>query len=104
MAIEILGYTFVGPYDSTTSLEDRSGVYAILTPTSADRYIVIDVGESSQVRTRVETHDRKRCWQRNATPSGLRYAAYYTPRLRQAGRKAIEVKIRSEYDPPCGKE
>jgi hypothetical protein len=59
MSIELSGYKFAGPYESTSSLKDRSGVYAILTPTSSTRYKVVDVGESATAKTRVENHDRE---------------------------------------------
>jgi hypothetical protein len=104
MSITLAGYKFDGPYKATSSLNDRSGVYAILTPTSASRYKVVDVGESATVKSRVENHDRKPCWQRNANSGGLYYAAHYTPGLQQAGRKAIEQKIRQQYNPPCGSQ
>ena len=104
MTIELAGYKFAGPYRSTESLENRSGVYGILTPTSATRYKVIDVGESATVRSRVENHDRKPCWRRNANNGQISYAVYYTPGLQQAGRKEIEQKIRKQYSPPCGEQ
>ena len=104
MTIELSGYKFSGPYGSTSSLEDRSGVYAILTPTSATHYKVIDVGESATVKTRVENHDRKPCWRRHANSGRISYAVYYTPRLQQTGRKEIEQKIRKQYNPPCGSQ
>ncbi len=102
MSIEISGYKFDGPYGSTSSLEDRSGVYSILTPTDSTHYKVIDVGESATVKTRVENHNRESCWRRNTNSGGLRYAVHYTPRLQQAGRRAIEQEIRQRYHPPCG--
>jgi hypothetical protein len=104
MSITISSYSFDGPYRSTSSLQNRSGVYAILTPTDATHYNIVDVGESAVVKTRVENHDRKPCWRRHAKRGGLRYAVYYTPRLQQAGRRAIERKIRAKYRPPCGSQ
>lgn len=103
MSIELAGYKFRGPYTSTDNLEDRAGVYAILCPTAQNRYKVIDVGESHEVKTRVETHDRKGCWERHCS-STIKYAVYYTPHMQQPGRKEIEQEIRNRYDPPCGKE
>lgn len=100
MSIKIGKYKFEGPYSSDDSLDDSSGVYAILCNNS-DSYKVIDVGESSEVRTRVKTHDRRNCWERNCFYT-IMYAVYYTPHKKQSGRKKIEQEIREEYDPPCG--
>jgi len=103
MSIKIGNYTFNGPYTSTASLEDRSGVYAILCQKEGNNYHVVDVGESATVKSRVETHDRQDCWKRNCN-STLAVAVYYTPNLQQAGRMAIEQELRKQHDPPCGKQ
>jgi hypothetical protein len=106
MSIVIQGksnkYTFDGPYSSTQSLEDRSGLYAIISARSTNNYLV-DVGESSEVKSRVENHDRKNCWNRNLNGGSLKYAVLYTPNLRQEGRRVIEDDIRDNYDLPCGR-
>jgi hypothetical protein len=101
MSITIVRYRFDGPYSSTESLQDRSGVYVILDYREDRRYYIIDVGESAQVKTRVETHDRRDCWQRHCR--GTMYVAVlYTPNLQQPGRSKIEQEIRQQYNPPCG--
>jgi hypothetical protein len=101
MAIQIGRYNFEGPYLSMSSLEDRSGVYAILTR-NGTVYSPVDVGESAQLKTRVATHDRKECWQQHAL-GALAVAALYTPGLQQAGRRVIEQELRQQYTWPCGK-
>jgi hypothetical protein len=101
MSINIGRWTFEGPYKDTSNLQDRSGVYVILCLRANQKYFVIDVGESAQVKTRVENHDRKDCWSRNC--SGKLYVAVlYTPNFQQPGRAAIEQEIRQQYSPPCG--
>jgi len=103
MSIKIDKYDFEGPYSDTSSLEDRSGVYVILDYRDDGKHYVLDVGESAQVRTRVENHDRKDCWDLNRE-GNLRFAVHYTPGLQQAGRMAIEQEIRDKYNPPCGQQ
>jgi len=100
MSIKIGDYTFDGPYTLNSSLKDRSGVYAIICRENR-KYYLIDVGESAGVKTRIETHDRKSCWERKC--QGVLFVAiYYTPNLQQLGRKAVEQKIRNQYRIPCG--
>jgi len=101
MSINVGNYTFDGPFDNTAALQDRSGVYVILDLRSDGKYYIVDVGESSQVKTRVENHERKDCWQRNGQ-GNLTVAVLYTPNLQQPGRAAIEKEIRMQYNPPCG--
>jgi len=95
-------YNFEGPYSNPGSLEDRSGVYAILCEENGKLYL-IDVGESSEVRTRVETHDRKACWERNC--SGIiKYAAYYIEYGKKPSRVEVKQDIRDNYNIPCGEK
>jgi hypothetical protein len=93
-------YTFFGIYRSTEDLDDYSGVYAVLNEKGAHLYL-IDVGESSRVRTEIEGHHRKRCWNENRK-GALAFAVYWTPNLEQHDRKAIERELRDQYSVPCG--
>ncbi len=100
MSLRVGEYTFEGPYTSTESLRDSSGVYLVLC-NSGEKYHPIDVGESERVRSRVENHDRKPCWSRNCS-STLVVAVLYTPDKDEAGRRRIEQEIRGMYNFPCG--
>jgi len=101
MSISIGQYKFEGPYTTAENLEDRSGIYVILCSKNGKNF-VIDVGESAEVRSRVENHDRADCWRRNCSGT-LKVAVLYTPHLHATGRIEIEQEIRAKYDPPCGK-
>ncbi len=98
--IKIGNYNFEGPYPSVSSLRDESGVYAIIDERPAAN-IVVDVGESSTVKSRVEGHDRKDCWNRNKLGT-LKVAVLYTPNKQQSGRMEIEQEIRRNFRPSCG--
>lgn len=101
MSITVGKYTFEGPYTLTGKLEDRSGIYAIHCYRD-NKYLLVDVGESATVKSRVESHERKDCWTR-ACAGTLTVSAYYTPNLQQTGRIQIEQEIRNQFNPPCGK-
>ena len=99
MSITLGNHSFEGPYTNTTSLNRRSGVYAILGRSGqAANWSVVDIGEAGDVRERVETHDRKDCWrgQRHATTAT---AAHYCD---ANARARIEGELRKQYNPPCG--
>ncbi|MBS1515221.1 MAG: hypothetical protein JSS63_09325 [Bacteroidetes bacterium] len=100
MPITIGNYTFEGPYTSTGMLEDRSGVYAIHCYLNG-KYYLIDVGESSEVKNRIENHDRKDCWNEKCNGE-LTVSVYYTPNLQQAGRREVEQELRNSYSGLCG--
>jgi hypothetical protein len=100
--ITISGYNFEGPHTNTASLANNAGVYAILTRAQANEsWTVIDIGESGQVRSRIENHDRKSCWNRNGR--GIVAAAVlYTPGWNSSQRCALESSLREQYAPVCG--
>lgn len=100
MSIKIGKYTFEGPYSTTDLLEDMSGIYAIIDEGS-DSSTLIDVGESSTLKSRVENHDRSDCWKSNST-GNVKVAALYTPNQHQSGRMLIEQELRNQYSPVCG--
>lgn len=101
MSINISGYDFEGPYTDTDDIENKSGVYAILNKVEGNKYKVIDIGESKEVKNRLDTHDRYDCWVLNCNLT-IYYAVYYTPNKQGAGRRAVEKELRDQFQPPCG--
>ena len=99
--IQVSQYNFEGPYQHTGQLENRSGIYVILTTNNNTNYVV-DVGESSQIKDRIENHDRQSCWTRNSLNGTLSVAVLYTPHLQQSGRIEIEQELRDKFHPACG--
>ena len=93
-------YTFEGPYDSTDYLQDRSGVYAIIDKRPSSN-ILVYIGESANVKSRILNHDRQSCW-KGKRQGILTCAVLYTPNLQQHGRMLIEQEIRSHYPDLCG--
>ena len=80
-------------------------VYAILCEEICEEngnLYLIDVGESSEVKTRVENHDRKECWEKNCSGT-IKYVVYYIEYGKKSSRVEVEQDIRDNYDIPCGK-
>ena len=102
MSITIGQYTFEGPYENTGPIEDRSGVYAILCLCDG-KYHVVDVGESAQVKTRVDNHDRKASWERNCSGT-LAIPMFMSKRATAitAGRRRGRSMRSSAPPPPSG--
>ncbi len=98
--IQVGDYNFEGPFANTTSLRHAAGVYVILCA-GQSKYTVVDVGESADIRSRLENHDRKDCWTRNCSTQ-LFVAALYTSGFNEPQRRAIESGLRSQYRPACG--
>lgn len=99
MAIKLGKHSFYGPVASGDNIRDRSGVYAIVCNVESE-YFLVDVGESSRVRTRIENHDKKECWTKNCNGQLLIYV-HYTLFLKQQARIQIEQELRELYHPDC---
>lgn len=102
MPFEYLGYQFDGAYASPDSLESSPGVYVVWCRCE-DKWYVLDVGESEDVRKRIRNHEREDCWKQQC-PYEIFYSATYTPRLRETERVKIEQRIREQANPTCGKQ
>ncbi|KPJ55673.1 hypothetical protein AMJ49_06620 [Parcubacteria bacterium DG_74_2] len=96
--IQIDGYQFEGPYrESSTNFNEVAAIYVILDINSNK----IDVGETEQLKSRLDNHERRNCWERNS--GGDIYIAVYRESSEKE-RLRIEKEIRSFYNFPCGEE
>ncbi len=97
MAYKIAGvHDFDGPFISTFSLKEESGVYLVLDLRS-DGYHLIDAGESNNVQKAVKNHDRKDCWEENRK-GAFHYAAYYTDEPERLKMFGI---VKDNHSAPC---
>ncbi len=98
--IKILNWNAEGPYTTTDSLKEQSGVYVILGRNfDYHPWAVLDVGKSATVKTRVTYHDRQNQWSRCGF-SHLAVAPIYLSD--EKVRHSIESIIRTQYNPKCG--
>ena len=93
--MNILGYTFEGPYDLNTNFNQIGAVYFI----SDSKNSTIDVGQTNNLRDRIANHERKNCWLRNTNNVVYIYALV---QKNEDLRLSIESKIRNAYNFSCG--
>ena len=99
MSIKLGKYAFTGPIASIDDLKDSSGVYAVICNVDSE-YFLLDVGESSKLRTRIENHDKKECLTKNCNGQ-LKIYVHYTLFLKQKERLLIENELRDLFQPAC---
>lgn len=102
MSFPIGNYEFEGPFESADELEDQAGIYAVMCERD-DRIRLLDVGESAQVKTCIEGHEREPSWKKRCRGT-LFFAVYYTLNAQEGERMGIEQEIREEFNPPCGQD
>ena len=95
MTCEISGLMFDGPFEFYSDLRNLAGVYAIVADGLTGQRVV-DVGESDNVRVRINAHEREDCWKK-ACRDSYRVATLYMPRSATRQRRNIETLIRKEY-------
>jgi hypothetical protein len=93
-------YPFSGPHKSLQKIEKRSGVFVVICE-FVDKYYLLDVGHSDNVKQSILKHERKGCWEKYRK-GRLRYAVFYTNKAAEEMRY-IENIIRKKYgNIPCG--
>ena len=95
MPISLGNYSFEGPFLATGKLRDRSGIYAIISVTGPEYYL-IDIGGCSQVKACIEDRGPECRW-KNQPGGVLMVAVRYTANLRQSGRMRIIRELRKNY-------
>lgn len=90
---------------SEADFSDFAAIYVILCVGERGKWNVTDVGQSGEVGTRINSHDREDCWKKNCPSGNIWVCLYKTPSTgyTKEQRTALEGKIREHYNPPCGK-
>jgi len=103
-----------GPYTNTDHIPDRAGLYMVLSGTQNEQgkwptnlYKLLDIGESGELKTRLDNHNRANCWESNKTSGHtivFKYALMPTNTYNQSDRLSVECCLQSKKTPPCGEE
>jgi hypothetical protein len=96
--------TFVCVRLSEADFTDVAAVYVILCVAQGGSWSVLDVGQSGQVGSRIDDHDRKDCWMRNCATNNVWVCVYRMPssKYTRQDREKFEAALRNQYRPPCG--
>jgi hypothetical protein len=89
---------------SEADFSDFAAIYVILCVDNSGSWKVIDVGQSGQVGSRIDTHDRQECWEKNCPNKNIWVCIYKTPSTLYTKEQRIDLegKIRDYYKPVCG--
>jgi len=95
-------YSFTGPIASIDEIKDRPGVFAIVCKVDTE-YFLIDVVESSKLRTKMGDQGKKECWIKSCKGKLLIFV-HYTTFLSHNRILTIEQELRDIFHPPCKSE
>ena len=102
--VNIAGRTFVCVRLAEAGFSDIAAVYVILCVSHGGQWPVLDVGQSGQLGSRIDSHKRKACWERNCVEKNIWVCIYKMPShiYSAQDRRDFERQIRGQYNPPCG--
>ena len=100
MSFKRWGYEFDGRYLKPDYLQDAAGVYVVWCENMDDLF-VLDVGQSGNVKERLQSHERLDCWFCHCLDGQVCYSATYTYNLPEGNRIQIEQLIRQLTKPLC---
>ena len=103
--VTIGGRTFVCVRLSEADFTDVAAVYVILCVAENGSWAVLDVGQSGQVGSRIDDHNRRACWAKNCANNNVWVCVYRmsSSQYTRQDREKLEQELRDLYRPPCGK-
>lgn len=87
------------------NFSDIAAIYIIICiDRISNTYKIIDIGQSSEVGTRLDTHDRKSCWKSQCINGEIWVCIYKMPSslYTKQQRLDLERKLRSNHNDLCG--
>ena len=89
---------------SDADFADRAAIYVIICVGEGGKWTVLDVGQSGEVGSRIDSHDRKACWSKNCPSGNIWVCVYSMPssQYTKEDRLQLERKLRQQYNPSCG--
>ncbi len=97
MSIRLGGYSFRGPYKTTSEIKNLSGIYAVIREINGE-YFLYDVGESCELRTAIESNNA--IYLKKNSIGKIALYVRYTPFLTFQKRTMIERKLNEIFQPP----
>ncbi len=103
--VPIGGKTFSCVRLSEANFKDIAAIYVIICVAKDGSWTVLDVGQSGEVGTRIDSHDRQTCWSNNCPNKNIWVCVYAMPssQYSKQDREKFETYLRNELKPPCGK-
>ena len=117
MAIDIGGYNFEGIYFDPDQIREDAGVYVVLCIVNETPHCILDIGtsghggtylspnrkpvitETSNLRHRIKSHDRKKCWEEKKHGE-IGFAVLYDSDEKEILR--IERELQWKFEFACG--
>jgi hypothetical protein len=90
---------------SDVDFSDIAAIYIIICVHPDKSWTIIDIGESGELGSRIDDHDRRVCWEGKCTSKNIWVCVYQMPtsKYSKKDRLNLEHKLRSQHSNLCGK-
>ena len=103
--VTIGNFAFVCVPLSIANFLDVAAVYVILCVGATGKWNILDVGQTGGLGDRIDSHERRSCWERHCRGKNIWVGVYKMPsdKNSESDRLNVEAWIRTTYGPlPCG--
>ena len=103
VTIEGLSFTCV-PLEEA-NFKDIAAIYVIICINKGNTPKIIDIGQTGEAGDRFDNHKRKECWKKYCQMGKLWACLYPMPSVKFTKKERIDLerKLRTKFNPPCGK-
>jgi hypothetical protein len=104
--LTIGNYPFVCVPLSDADFSDVAAVYVIICVGDNGSWRVLDVGQTGELGNRIDSHERRACWEKNCQGQNIWVCVYQmlSNEYTETDRLDVEKQIRNAYGSiPCGK-
>jgi hypothetical protein len=105
VAVPIGGRSFSCSSLAQADFANIAAIYVILCVKPDKSWKVLDVGQTGELGSRIDSHDRRECWVKNCETKNIWVCVYHMPSgtYSPEDRRALEAALRRQYSPvPCG--
>jgi len=83
---------------------DIAAIYIIICVASDGSWTIIDIGQSGELGTRIDSHDRQDCWRRKCHNGNIWVCVYPMPTKTYSKQDRLDVEhsLRSKHTNLCG--
>ncbi len=105
VAVTIGGRSFSCVPLAEANFADVAAIYVIICVNPDKSWRVLDIGQTGELGTRIDSHDRRLCWNTKCETNNIWVCVHPMPSsiYSAADRRALEAALRGQYNPvPCG--
>lgn len=102
--LNIGGYPFACVGLADADFREVAAIYAVICVSEDHSWTVLDVGQSGELRQRIDAHDRMQCWEEKCASKNIWVCIHrmLSSQYTKEERLKLENYLRQNLNPLCG--